>query len=251
MLSQILRVLGKISFVCTLMLVPAIGSASTILLGSDYFETELAIFPGLGVLEGVPIGPGDTDTIVERQQDCELDLSVNGSNCTIDIELVALSLVSASNPNILVREDASQVSGGQMTIFSDGSGEAGTFDSFFDVFFEVSFDAGNSWLDPDLAFNMPVNGMRLQSFGSEWGIEPTGLLVDGLVGDQAANRHTNKGADQFDFFVKKIEEEHPSGAKHNVVPVSAPPVSLLILFGMLVMPLVAYQRYGGRNRAVS
>ena len=70
--------------------------ADLVLLGSDYFETIQPTFftplGGLNPLTGLRIGPGTTDTIVQRQVDCSLSLGTLGSNCTIPIEMVALSL---------------------------------------------------------------------------------------------------------------------------------------------------------------
>ena len=113
--------------------------ADVVLLGSDYFQTIQPTFftplGGLNPLTGLRIGPGTTDTIVQRQADCSLSLSTLGSNCTIPIEMVALSLISTVNPLVRVRESPTLASTGLMTIASDGSGMGGTFGSFFDVFF--------------------------------------------------------------------------------------------------------------------
>ncbi len=174
--------------------------ADLVLLGSDYFRTIQPTFftplGGLNPLAGLPIGPGDTDTRVQRQGDCSLSLSTLGSNCTIPIELVALSLVSTVNPMVLVRESPTLASAGGMTMTSDGSGTGGTFASFFDVFFEISGDGGASWA--------PQGPLNLTSSGANWTtieqVDPF-LFVDGPVGDQNANRHSGKGIGQFDFYV--------------------------------------------------
>jgi len=155
----------------------AIGSgasnASIIMAGSDYLETTSAWLPGLGDFNGLAIGPGNTDTVIERQDDCTLDLGLHGSSCTIDIELVGLSLVSATDPNMMVRRDAGQTSGGQMTITSDGTGAGGTFDSFFDVFFEVTVDGGSNWATQQ-------GSIQMSTQGSDWGVSPTGAFL--LIG---------------------------------------------------------------------
>ena len=167
--------------------------ADLVLLGSDYFQTiQPTFFTPLGAanpLKGLSINPltlGTTDTIVQRQANCSLSLGMLGSNCTIPIEMVALSLISTVNPLVRLRESPTLASTGQMTITSDGFGMGGTFDSFFDVFFELSMDGGAS-------FN-PQGPLRLTSDLAFWTTVESGLLVDGLMGDQAANRHTDKGS---------------------------------------------------------
>ena len=196
-------------------MVPA--QADVVLLGSDYLQTlQPTNFLGNPLL-GLPIGPGTTDTIIQRRQDCSLGLTVNGSNCTIGIEMVALSLVGAANPLLMIRESPTLVSSGQMTIMSDGSGTGGSFNSFFDVFFELSLDGGGTW-----AAQGPLH---LDQSGAGWTTVESGLLVDGLIGNQNANRHTDKatncpgstqGATCVDFYiVGTVTEQHPGVGVHT------------------------------------
>ena len=194
--SSLYRFGTALSLAATMVASPA--RADIVLMGSDYFRTiQPTSAAGIGTLAGLPIGPGDTDTRVQRQGDCSLTLSTLGSNCTISIELVALSLVSTANPLVRVRESPTLVSAGGMTMTSNGSGTGGTFASFFDVFFEISGDGGASW-----AAQGPLN---LTSSGAHWTtiepVDPLFLFVDGPVGDQNANRHNGKGIGQFDFYV--------------------------------------------------
>lgn len=183
--------------------------AAAVLLGSDYFQTVQPTFfimpPGLPnppiPVKGVPIGPGTTDTIVQRQDNCILNLNpptpaFPTTSCTIPIEMVALSL-STFDGSLLFREAPGSVpgtsrSGGMMTMFSDGSGTGGTFDSFFDIFIEVSVNNG-----PFTPFDLkpgtaPIDPLHLVSTGAKWTTIEHGLLVDGLIGDQNANRHPQK-----------------------------------------------------------
>lgn len=202
--------------------------AHLILGGSDYLETaQPTSFVPLGALNplvGAPIGPGTTDTIVRRLEDCALDLDTSGSSCQIPIEIVALSLVSAGNPLVQVRESPTEESLGGMKIFSDGSGTGGSFDSFFDIFVEITFDGGANWIE---------QALTLGSSGTRWTtIEPLPpvLFVDGLVGDLDANRHVDKDTGCppgpgpcFDFYiVGDVTEEHPGvgvhTARHSRVP---------------------------------
>ena len=166
---------------CALMLagnvlLGAPARADTVLLGSDYLETvQPTFFIPLGPLNplaGLPIGPGTTDTIVRRRGDCSLSLFGAGSNCTIPIEMVALSLISVVNPMVRLRESPTLQSTGMMTMTSDGSGTGGTFASFFDVFVELSLDGGLNFA--------PVPQLQLQSSGTQWTTLEQGLLVPGL-----------------------------------------------------------------------
>ena len=198
--------------------------ADLVLLGSDYFRTIQPTFftplGGLNPLAGLPIGPGTTDTIVQRQADCSLTLLTAGSNCTIPIEMVALSLISTVDPMVRVRESPTPFSTGGMTITSDGSGTGGTFASFFDVFAELSWDGGASW--------NPQVQKRLTSIITDWTTIEGGLLVDGLVGDQNANRHTNKGTN-VDFYLKSIVIEDAGDATHTARAAVPEPGSLALV----------------------
>ena len=200
--------------------------ADLVLLGSDYFETIQPTFftplGGLNPLTGLRIGPGTTDTIVQRQANCSLSLGTFGSNCTIPIEMVALSLISTVNPLVRVRESPTLASIGQMTITSDGSGMGGSFGSFFDVFFEISMDGGASFI--------PQPFKRLTSDPAFWTTVESGLLVNGLMGNQAANRHTDKGScippQCVDFFLVGSVTERDPEAVHTARAAVPEPASL-------------------------
>ncbi|MDP1533680.1 MAG: hypothetical protein Q8L92_08885, partial [Rubrivivax sp.] len=191
--------------------------AAVVLMGSDYLETVPSTFLSpLGPFSGLPIGPGNTDTIVRRLGDCTLDLNVNGSFCSVAIEIVALSLVSVGSPLTRIRESPTTSSLGSMTIFSDGSGTGGTFNSFFDIFAELSFDGGTTYnpIDFDPSTTV-IDPKRLTSTGALWTTIEHGLLIDGLVGDGNANRHTNRNSNQVDFFILgNVIEESPD-ARHT------------------------------------
>ena len=173
---------------------------ATVLLGSDYFETTQPTFfvvpsgyPNAGTIipvKGLPIGPGTTDTIVQRQGNCVL---LPSSSCTIPIEMVKLSLIGANDPTLRFRESPTRQSTGMMTIFSNGSLTGGTFNSFFDIFIELSTDSGLTFSPFDLnPITTIIDPLHLVSTGTNWTTIQQGLLVDGLIGDQNANRHTDK-----------------------------------------------------------
>ena len=223
------RIAGA-AFALVTALISAPARADIVLLGSDYFETVApTFFVPLGALAGLPIGPGTTDTIVRRLGDCSLDLLMPMSSCTIPIEMVALSLVSVFNPTILVRESPTLQSSGQMTMESDGSGAGGTFNSFFDIFFEISSDGGATW--------QPQGPLQLNSTDTPWTTQASGLLIDGLVGNPFANRHTDKNSMActatppmvcVDFYVQSVTESHPSSGTHSARQAVAEPGSLAL-----------------------
>lgn len=239
--------------------------ADIVLLGSDYFETiaptsfTFPVATSLGSLSGItlglsgrPIGPGSTDTIVRRRQDCSLFLDTSGSQCTIEIEMVALSLVG-NGPPILFRESPTHNSLGEMTIFSDGTGTGGHFDSFFDIFVELSNDGGQNFYPLG---NLPL---RLLSQGTAWSITEQGLLVDGLVGDQNANRHTDKAINCqagtgmcVDFFLARsslggpgiVTELHSGGQAIHTARHAMPEPGSLALVSLFMLILAARSRRG-------
>ena len=244
--------------------------ADLVLLGSDYFRTiQPTSAAGIGTLAGLPIGPGDTDTIVQRQGNCSLTLSTVGANCTIPIELMALSLVSTANPLQRVRESPTLVSAGGMTMTSDGSGTGGTFASFFDVFFEISADGGASWA--------PQGSLNLTSSGAHWTtiepVDPLFQFVNGPVGDQNANRHIGKGSGQFDFYVVDaaggvgtnigpsgiggaggpctlIDHNHPQVLEHCTAPARIPEPGSLPLISLALAAMIGLGRRSTRCAGV-
>ena len=200
----------------------SMADAGVVLLGSDYLHTLPGTVFGGVPFTGVPVGPGNTDTIVERQSDANLP-SVGNSD-TIPIELVALQLVSTSPVDFGLGVDFYYVtlqsarggpaSTGRMTITSTSADDhlpntpEGDFSSFFDVFFDIRKGA----LNGPIALS---DSLTLSNEGALWDADPPlgHVIVMGPVGDQAANLHTGEAADQMDFFPETISEVHPTGAR--------------------------------------
>ena len=231
-----LAVSAALALGASVMSAPLHSAVVMIVLGSDYFTTvQPTLFTPAGVLNpfvGLPIGPGLTDTIVQRQGNCSLDLAIVGANCTIPIEMVALSLRSSVDPNFRIRESPTLASVGTMTMVSNGSGTNGTMTSFFDVFYELSMNGGATWVPQStpehLITGLPANWSTL--------IGPNDLAVVGPAGSQAANTHTGLLAGQADFYVKGTAQEQSLLAMHSVITTQIPePGSLALLAAGLTM----------------
>ena len=113
-----------------------------------------------------PVLPGNTDTIVER-----LTGLPPGGTGTIDIELVALSLVSVDPVDVggtlfdvFVLLAAGPPSPGQINVLTNVGGE-GNFDAVSDVFFEVTLaEVGNPLNQTAISGQQAL----LQSTGTGW-----------------------------------------------------------------------------------
>ncbi len=219
---------------------PGSANAASIGRGSDYLQTPTGFsffnFPGIGAvnLQGLPVGPGNTDTIIQRKADCILPGV--GSSCTIPIELTLLSMESVNPVNIggsffdvdVSLTPATQ-STGTMTInhdFPDNNTPApeGTFTSDFTVFFDALFTP----IGGGAGFTIS-DSIRLINNGAEWSHEPPPgtLLVTAPVGNQLANCHANGGplcavGELRDFFPAMASHGKPGG-NHTTVITACPP----------------------------
>jgi hypothetical protein len=239
--------------------------SAVILRGSDYFETVQPTFflpldaLGMGTLnplQGVPVGPGTTDTVVQRQADCILDLDAAGTACEIPIEMVELRLQSVVNSDVLLRESPTLPSSGSMITSSDGSGTGGTFTSFFDVFVELSLDGGVNWT--------PLPVVPLAAPPTDWTTvtpTPPTLVVPGLLGDQDANLHTDRdtsactdafgpGATCEDFYlIGTIREEKEAVGVHSARPAVMLTEPTTLLLSVVALLLAASRQSQTRRQS--
>jgi len=198
--------------------------------GSDYFTTQAGtVFNGVP-FNGVPVGPGGSDTIVERTSDVVLGTG-GPSAGTTPLLMTQLELVSAVPTNFgagvgfyyitLQSTHGGPFSTGTMTINLTAGDDhtsavpEGTFSSSLDVFFDIRFGAANGPI-------VSSTDLVLTNSGANWDANPapTDFLVPGLVGDVTANLHTNKiqnvDINNMDFFpVSSFSES--SGTDTHVV----------------------------------
>lgn len=151
------------------------------------------LVPGLTFVdfEGVPVGPGDTDTIVERLDDAIFPFEgtnhwpgdpTPGTDTLIDIELVALSLksiepvvVGGYTYDIFISLDPLIGSPGWMELQhqwadSNDPNPEGTFDSLINVWADIAFIP----LSGGEPFQLDIDGVPLESQDSLWSHTPGG-----------------------------------------------------------------------------
>ena len=219
------------------------GIPGVVVLGTDYFQTVPGVsnvsgtwfdFGGpIGIVDfmGLPVGPGNTDTIVQRQADAD-----PYSPGPTPLQIVTLSLQSTSPVDIggsffgvFVTLDPANLSRdiGTMTIMGGTLG--GTFTSSLDVFFDAHFQP----LTTGSPFDV-LSEITLNNSGASWTPfpPPGAVLVYGPLGDQQANCHgPDPGCargDLVDFFGSPVE--CGPGGCHVVIPATTPePCSLLLL----------------------
>ena len=200
----------------------------------DFEGSPLNIFDfGTGA-----INVGTADTIVERLQDANL----GGGFDTIDIEMVALSLVSVAPVDLgfgagfedlfITLNTSSPSIQSKMAIFDTGEGSPhGTFDSQLNFSFDVTGSVGGFYATLEKTF---------LSTDNDWQHAPTGLpLIDGI-------NHLLDGSTELgDFWLDGIALHDTGGGQHTVTaapPIPEPSGGLLALVGVGFAGLAANRR---------
>ena len=235
---------------------PGVSKAAQIVhAGFDLFMTEPpASFPFTGVpnpqtvdFEGDPLGCFDfgagcvnteqTDTIVERLQ---TTIDFTGSSDTIDIEIVALSLVSINPVDVfgngsedlfITLNTSSPSTQSTMTIFDGGGvlGSEGTFNSELNFSFDVTGSIGGFYTTIEQTFNSAGTSWRHDHEASE-------LTIDGV-------NHNLNGTDLAqDFFLFPGQVLHTG--PHPVVTTPEPGTGLLLGAGLIGLALARRRKRG-------
>ena len=197
--------------------VPA--TADQVALGSDYFQTPSTIIDFGGSigpisLVGSPIGPGNTDTIIQRQADA----IINGP--AIPIQLTALSLRSSVPVNVggtffdvFVTLDPASLDSDKGTMTVTGTRSGGTFDAIITAHILAQFHPTGGGQQTELTEAVSLNFTKVdfrdvslkdglqQQVGFD--CDPSATLTCSLAQmteDQIANVHTGLSPDEIDFF---------------------------------------------------
>jgi len=227
----------------------------TVALGSDYFATlpgtHYNFGGGIGNVNfmGLPIGPFNTDAIIQRRADAPL------GGPAIPIQIVALSLKSTAPVNVggsffdvFITLDPANLANDTGTMSMAGNTvTGGSFSSALNIFFQAHFQpvGGGS------AFDV-FNQVNVTSSGNPWGpAAGNGFGIvngpdDGTVADQQANKHsglictTPTGACEVDFFLNNNVTRSTSTGNFVLVETAAvtvpEPASLLLLSsGMIAL----------------
>ena len=210
--------------------------------GSNFFFGAPVPNPQFVDFEGNPVGPfdfgsgpvftGNTDTIVERIQPADLGA---GSD-TIDIEIVALSLVSVSPVDLgfgagfedifITLNTSSPTLQSTMTIVDAGEGQPhGIFDSTLNFSFDVVGSVGGFYA---------TLVKTLTATNQPWQHEPTApQLIDGV------NHLLNTFDETNDFWPDGLVI-HDDGTGTAIHVTRTPEPSTLILCGLGAVGLLAY-----------
>src|SRR5258708_18024089 len=225
----------------------------SVALGSDYFATQPGTHFNFGGgigdvnLMGLPIGPFNTDAIIQRRADAPL------GGTAIPIQIVALSLKSTAPVNVggsffdvFITLDPANLANdtGTMSIAGNTT-SGGSFSSALNIFFQAHFQpvGGGSAFDVFNQVNVTSSASPCDpAAASGFGI--VNSPDDGTVADQQANKHsglictTPTGACEVDFFlISNVTRSSSTGnfALVETAAVTVPePASLLLLSSGLI-----------------
>jgi hypothetical protein len=189
--------------------------------GTDYFQTSpgtFFTFNGTSVgPQGVPFGPGVTDTVVQRTSDILLNVPPTAPNLLItglQLESTApVSIPGVGTIPIFVSLDPANLANDTGTMAINGTTAGGTLTSNLHVFFGVCTAPGVMGVGCGTGTSLTTDEVTLSSSGKTWvPSDPTALAVSGLdcdslacmpaqiAADQAANVHSVLLASEVDFF---------------------------------------------------
>ena len=244
--------------------IPLAAKAAVVVEGTDYFQT-IAVdpigvkgtydtIPGLGLVlfKGVAFGPGATDTIVRRTA----DITINApTSVTPNLLLTGLQLESTNLATpIFVSLDPTKLASDTGTMTINGSVAGGTLTSSLDVFFDVCTALGVSGVGCGSGSLITTGSLDPSTSGplvsqpSAWlpTPPPGAVLVTGLVGNPAANFHTNLAAGQVDLFPDLTEADrlaqHCIGPAGTTLPTYCPEPATLALLGTALIGLAGSRR---------
>jgi hypothetical protein len=203
---------------CVLAMTVGVANADTIALGTDYFQTTSTVIDFGGSigsinLTGNPIGPGNADTIIQRQA----DMTIGGP--AIPIQLTALSLKSSAPINIggtffdvFVTLDPTSLNIDKGTMTATGSLSGGTLDAVLSAAIIADFHATGgqeTTVQETVSLNFTKVEFKNIGFGSNdvqvvgFDCDPPSILscsLAQLAPDQNANVHTGLAPDEIDLF---------------------------------------------------
>ena len=219
------------------------ATADQVALGSSYFHTSSTIIDfggsiGSVNLVGNAIGPGNTDTIIERQADA----IINGP--AIPIQLRALSLTSSAPINIggiffdvFVTLNPANLDKDTGTMSVAGTRTQGTFDAFLNAFIVGQFHATGSQdtvlVEEAISLNFTKVEFRNIALTNDT-VQVVGVDCDSpscspaqMAVDRAANVHIGLSSDEIDLFTP-LDAEVPIPA---TLPLFATGLGALGLLG--------------------
>jgi hypothetical protein len=250
---------------CLAMAIHGGAKADTVVLGSDYLRTLAGTSFNFGApigsvdFKGFPIGPGNTDTIVQRTSDVTINDPAGGT-----LKIVALSLVSAAPVPLLgapvyISLDPNHLADDTGQIWINGSAATGgAFSSTFHLYFDVCTAPGVKGVGCGSG-NLLFSGYKIFDTlpGSTWLPTPPlgAVIVSGPVGDQWANLHSGLNPDQSDFW--PAVTIHDAGDGRHVVDPAVPEASTwaMMLLGFAGLGFLANRRardrQASKNKALS